>query len=267
MTKQDPYVNLRKLAVDLSNGKISLMQLGPDWFGCSCATDPRNFINLKQLSGDTSIDYILGSGDLCLNSSRALIQFGSADYPVEMDKGYNLIAWRFTPSSVASMNVSGGTVEATLDAADKTTMTLKLGGAFDENLNFKVGGHTGKGVLVDAATDETIGNLTFGKPDTRFTGDTGYERLAKVLQDAHDHAARGKGADRHAKDLPFDKQRMQAISHLIDSPDGMAYQVCKKVVEGLGLPTLARQKAELWGAINYLAGIVIFLEDKGETDE
>ena len=131
----------------------------------------------------------------------------------------------------------------------------------------KTGGYTGKGVLVDAVTGETIGNLAFSKPDLRFAGDAGYERLAKVLQDAHDQAARGKGADRHAKDLPFDKQRMQAISHLIDSPDGMAYQVCKKVVEGLGLPTLDRQKAELLGAINYLAGIVIFLEDKGATDE
>lgn len=94
----------------------------------------------------------------------------------------------------------------------------------------------------------------------------GYERLAEVFCAAHDQAAIGKGADRHANGLPFHEQRMQAISQLLDSPDGMAYQVCKKVVEALGLPTFDRKKAELLGAINYLAGIVIFLEDR-EGDE
>lgn len=95
----------------------------------------------------------------------------------------------------------------------------------------------------------------------------GYERLAEVFCAAHDQAAIGKGADRHANALPFHEQRMQAISQLLDSPDGMAYQVCKKVVEGLGLPTLDRKRAELLGAINYLAGIVIFLEDREGDDE
>lgn len=95
----------------------------------------------------------------------------------------------------------------------------------------------------------------------------GYERLAEVFCAAHDQAAIGKGADRHANGLPFHEQRMQTISQLLDSPDGMAYQVCKKVVEGLGLPTLDRKRAELLGAINYLAGIVIFLEDREGDDE
>lgn len=93
----------------------------------------------------------------------------------------------------------------------------------------------------------------------------GYERLVAVLKAAHDQAAMGKGADRHANGLPFHKQRMQQISVLLDSPDGMAYQVAKKVAEGLDLPTHERQLAELYGAINYIAGIVIFLEDKEGT--
>ena len=37
----------------------------------------------------------------------------------------------------------------------------------------------------------------------------GYESLAQVLQEAYDQAARGKGAERHANDLPFDQQPMQ----------------------------------------------------------
>ncbi len=90
----------------------------------------------------------------------------------------------------------------------------------------------------------------------------GYERLVAVLKAAHDQAAMGKGADRHANGLPFHRQRMQQISVLLDSPHGMAYQVAKKVAEGLDLPTHERQVAELYGAINYIAGIVIFLEDK-----
>lgn len=98
----------------------------------------------------------------------------------------------------------------------------------------------------------------------------GYERLTAVLKAAHDQATYGKGADRHANNLPFHEQRMQQISQLFDSPLGMAYQVAKKVAEGITLPTHDRQVAELLGAINYIAGIVIFLEDKqakgGEID-
>lgn len=89
-----------------------------------------------------------------------------------------------------------------------------------------------------------------------------YHSLTRVLQRAHDQAAYGKGKERHANDLPFEKQRMQTISRLLDSPDGMAYQVVKKVTEGLTLPERERQVAELLGAINYLAGIVVFLESK-----
>jgi len=40
----------------------------------------------------------------------------------------------------------------------------------------------------------------------------GYESLAQVLQEAYDQAARGKGAERHANDLPFDQQPMQQIA-------------------------------------------------------
>jgi len=90
----------------------------------------------------------------------------------------------------------------------------------------------------------------------------GYERLVAVLRAAHDQAAHGKGKERHANDLPFHQQRMLSISHLQGSPDGMVYQVIKKVTEGLTMPEHHRQVAELYGAINYLAGVVIFLEDR-----
>lgn len=85
----------------------------------------------------------------------------------------------------------------------------------------------------------------------------GYEALAKVLDDAFYEAAHGKGAERHANDLPFHEQRMQTISKALESDKGMAFQVIKKLTEGLQLDHDRREK-ELLGAIVYLAGIVIY---------
>lgn len=78
-----------------------------------------------------------------------------------------------------------------------------------------------------------------------------------MLAAAYSQAAQGKGAERHANGLPFHEQRMQGISQLLGSADGMAFQAVKKMTEGLGLEHAARER-ELLGAINYLAGMVIF---------
>lgn len=92
----------------------------------------------------------------------------------------------------------------------------------------------------------------------------GYELLDNVFQQALAQASTGKGRERHANDLPFHEQRMLSISKLLDSPKGMAYQVIKKLTEGLQMAEQGdaqRGKVELLGAINYLACIVILLED------
>ena len=90
----------------------------------------------------------------------------------------------------------------------------------------------------------------------------GYEKLHNVFRDAHHHAAYQKGAERHANDLPFHEQRMQTISEGQDSPLGMAFQVQKKMLEGLQMKDPGACRRELLGALNYLAGIVIFLDKK-----
>lgn len=90
----------------------------------------------------------------------------------------------------------------------------------------------------------------------------GYEKLVAVFQAAHDQAAHGKGKERHANGLPFHEQRMQSISKTLASADGMAYQVVKKMTEGLQFADHAKREAELLGAINYLAGIVIYHREK-----
>ena len=87
----------------------------------------------------------------------------------------------------------------------------------------------------------------------------GYESLAAVLQRALDQAQCGKGAERHATGLPFDQQPMQSISKLVGSADGLVYQAVKKAQESQRLPE-DRDIAELLGAINYLAGAIIYKE-------
>jgi len=87
----------------------------------------------------------------------------------------------------------------------------------------------------------------------------GYERLADVLQRAYAQASEGKGKERHDQGQPFLQQPMQQISTLIGSPDGLAYQAIKKIQESQRLPH-DRAIAELLGAINYIAGAVIYRE-------
>jgi len=84
-----------------------------------------------------------------------------------------------------------------------------------------------------------------------------YAQLASVLLEAYKQAAFGKGALRHANELPFPKQRMQSIAQGQDSNAGLIYQVCKKAQESAGLAYPANNR-ELQGVIVYAAGAAIF---------
>ena len=89
----------------------------------------------------------------------------------------------------------------------------------------------------------------------------GYESLARVLHRAYDQAAKGKGAERHACSRPFTEQPMQSISDLLGSETGLLYQAMKKIQESQRLDEDAAIR-ELLGAINYIAGAIIFKEGK-----
>lgn len=96
----------------------------------------------------------------------------------------------------------------------------------------------------------------------------GYESLRSVLLRAYDQAARTKGAERHANDLPFHKQPMQTIA----AAHGVGFlfgQAAKKAQEAQGMydrGETAKAIHEMLGAINYLAGAIIFMETgKGEV--
>ncbi|WP_445362063.1 hypothetical protein ACJJIQ_00085 (plasmid) [Microbulbifer sp. ANSA003] len=92
--------------------------------------------------------------------------------------------------------------------------------------------------------------------------DPNYQRLADVLERAHNQASKGKGEERHANGERFEDQPMQIISGLLDTDGGMAFQAIKKIQEARRLPTRERRVRELLGAINYVAGMIIFEEDR-----
>lgn len=96
----------------------------------------------------------------------------------------------------------------------------------------------------------------------------GYESLAQVLQAAYDQAAVGKGAERHANDLPFHEQPMQQIARR----RGIGFllgQADKKTEEAQGM--LERGERDAWrreilGAINYLAGALVYTDSSGTVE-
>lgn len=90
----------------------------------------------------------------------------------------------------------------------------------------------------------------------------GYEKLRDVLERAYNQASKGKGAERHGKDLPFHLQPMQQIADMYGI-GFMLGQVAKKIEEAQRLPK-ERAINEILGAINYCAGAVIFLEKQDQ---
>tara|TARA_R110000796_G_scaffold4724_1_gene18044 strand:- start:2526 stop:2981 length:456 start_codon:yes stop_codon:yes gene_type:complete len=90
-----------------------------------------------------------------------------------------------------------------------------------------------------------------------------YESLRRVLEAAYDQASIGKGKERHAGDgLAFTDQPIQAVSKLLNTSDGLAFQAIKKVTESQGMKTFEQKERELLGAIVYIAGMIIFEQNR-----
>ena len=92
----------------------------------------------------------------------------------------------------------------------------------------------------------------------------GYEQLETILGEALEQAAAGKGKERHATGQAFEDQPMQLISKLLGDNHGLAFQAIKKIQESLRLPD-DRAERELLGAINYIAGMIIFLREAAKS--
>jgi hypothetical protein len=84
--------------------------------------------------------------------------------------------------------------------------------------------------------------------------------LRYVLSLAYAHAMTGKGKERHAKDLPFDRQIWNVITKTV----GLGFPLGQSMKKWDEAQRMARDAAvnELLGAINYLAMAVIVLLEK-----
>lgn len=162
-----------------------------------------------------------------------------------------------------------------LRETDEVSLAAKVVGAIDELRAYQDAAPKGQrfAIPVDLGDEDLPDDIfddereyDFGEVHTTATSDAvysmstpGYEELADVLYDAYIQASAGKGLERHANDLPFHKQRMQGISDLLDSPDGLTFQAIKKVTEGMGMSNPDATIHELLGAIVYISGAIIWL--------
>jgi len=85
---------------------------------------------------------------------------------------------------------------------------------------------------------------------------TGYEPLRYVLEEAFEQASQGKGRRCHANGKPFLEQPIMTGGREC-GPGGLAFQARKKVLEALNCADDERAIADLLGAINYVAAMVI----------
>ena len=93
-----------------------------------------------------------------------------------------------------------------------------------------------------------------------------YAPLRRVLDAAYDQAANGKGKERHANDKPFTNQPIMEIARMV-GPGYQLGQAMKKSQEAGGMIHRGqpdRAKAELLGAINYLAACVMLIDEAAE---
>ena len=87
----------------------------------------------------------------------------------------------------------------------------------------------------------------------------GYHTLQSVLTNALDQAAKGKGKERHANNLPFHQQPIMWIEEHF--PDYQLGQAVKKVHESQNMQPDAAIR-EILGAINYLAAKIITIQKR-----
>ena len=91
----------------------------------------------------------------------------------------------------------------------------------------------------------------------------GYEPLRRVLEEAYNQSARGKGRVRHANEKPFLQQPIMEIGRMVGM-GGHTYQISKKAQEATTLASRSQHaaaKAELLGVIVYAAAAFLLIEE------
>jgi len=110
------------------------------------------------------------------------------------------------------------------------------------------------------ATDDTfeIEWKSLSSPD--------YASLASVLQEAHNQASAGKGADRHSQGEPFTQQPIMAIGRMC----GIGFhagQIQKKAQEAGRMHERGDHEAairEFLGVINYAAAAILLVRERSK---
>lgn len=90
-----------------------------------------------------------------------------------------------------------------------------------------------------------------------------YDKLEEVLEAAFKQASEGKGRERHANGASFEDQHLLQITRTVGAgfPHG---QAMKKMLEAdmmAGRGEFEAARAELLGAIVYLAALIIYIEE------
>lgn len=84
----------------------------------------------------------------------------------------------------------------------------------------------------------------------------GYEPLAAVLKEALDQAQAGKGKRCHANGKPFIDQPIMTGAREAGM-GGLVFQARKKILEAMNCSDDERAIADMLGAINYVAAMVL----------
>jgi hypothetical protein len=99
--------------------------------------------------------------------------------------------------------------------------------------------------------------------------ETGYEELYTVFEGALQQAQSGKGKERHTDggDTAFEAQQICSIPRMQGSVDGPLFQAVKKCLEVRNIESYDGKINELYGAINYIAGAIIVLKEKQDSEQ
>jgi hypothetical protein len=98
---------------------------------------------------------------------------------------------------------------------------------------------------------------------TQAAYDPDYVELSRALDAALEQAAVGKGKERHANGKPFHRQPIMEIGRMV-GPGYQIGQAMKKGQEAMGMMSrgeVDRARAELLGAINYMAAAWLLIEE------
>ena len=142
---------------------------------------------------------------------------------------------------------------------DQTNIPTHYGDWMETESQPQFGDYVRKGYNMPAPTTDSFCDSVLGQP-----GPTGYEPLRAVLDAAYNHAATGKGKERHAGARPFVDQPMMSITRHVGHGFPLG-QVMKKAQEAGGMierGELKAAEAECLGAINYLAGVILWMRER-----